>query len=152
MARGVACFFFGGVLCYFQRVIEERKHKKITCIVSLIFLLICILLKIDKYWYGYAYLTFPMLLIFVVNSKYINKFFRIKIFKRCGEISFSIYLNQLFVMSSLYIICGLLNYSNFNSKLFWLLYFVILLIVSIFTNRVIEKSGKRLFEKILYRH
>lgn len=149
MGRGVACFFFGGVLYNMQCYIEEKNLNMSVSIVSTICILICFILKINLQWPICAYIIFPSLLLLFLNSTHINSFFRSIFWVNCGNLSYSIYLNQVPVMSFLFLISGLFFNFNYYSVFFWVLYLTILILFSIFTNKIIEKQGKVLFQKFI---
>lgn len=147
MARGVACFFWGGV-CILQRIIEKRKINRIVSMTSFIILILFYYLRMSNNWYIFTYLLLPTIILFVVNSVYINSFLRRTLLRQCGKISFSIYLNQMPYMSFLFLISGLVLHINFYSKLFFLFYLGTLVFISIFTNKLIEQKGSYIFEKV----
>ena len=155
MGRGIASFFLGGAI---YKLLINFKWKKRTSFILLILLGGSILLlKFNSFisqnlYFMNVLVIFPILLLITLNSKFINNLLKNKFINKLSKLSYSIYLNQLLIMETIYLINLKYNFINFYSPLFFIIYLIITLLFSYLTYTIIELKLKNyLMTKIKFR-
>lgn len=97
ISGGYIAFFAGGCLYYLNKYIQGQGLQKKAIIISLMWLLIIVALRIygvQLEWKSatYSLCIFPEIMIIVLNFGVLNRLLSMKIFNWLGEISFAIYL------------------------------------------------------------
>lgn len=140
MGRGVSCFFFGGLLAQAWGA-EGRKILRLLPLIGLAELAMLVVYR-DR-WLVYSFFLFPGLLWFVYRCGTVNRFFRGRFWTAAAKLSFSIYLDQIPLMSFVYLLSKWIPF-DYYSPVFWAGYLVSLVLLSCLTYQTVEKKGKRI--------
>lgn len=147
VARGMICFFIGGLLYYLQEIIEKKKFNKELTMISCWILAVSLYTKIYSDYYIQIFLIFPIFLLLCLNCSAINMVLGNKIFVLGGKISYSIYLMQYPVMVFMYLL-EQFDLINCTTKYGFIIYWITLLLVSTLTYYFIEVPSLKLIRKI----
>lgn len=150
IARGLICFFIGGLCFYLEDSIEKKKYNKEISLLS-IWILIPFCINYTKMFQSYWNLVFivsPIILLLSLNSEMVKKILSNKILVFGGKISFSIYLMQYPLMLFIYFLDRCEIIKRTTNKCF-LIYWVLLFLTSIIVYYRIEIPCARGIRKTL---
>lgn len=150
MGRGVLCFSIGAILAG----IYEKKNKFNTTMIGHLFLiiLVCIyaVLRLGKIEIiGNLQMTFilgiaPLIIMCVLFVPWLKQILEKKPFTLLGSLSIHIYLFHFPVQCFIRILDEYCNLNlNYASKIVWLLYIILVLLVSIISKKISEMTHKR---------
>ena len=151
---GIFCFFIGGFTYLIAEKINNYKIKKINSIIILLIIFFTAIFFINQYKITEIYfkilmltLIFPLLIIILFWIQDLNKKIGEKI-SLIGDISYSLYLIHLPIQI---LIFGVLQFNNikldFNSKIYFLSYIIIVTTISLLSYFYFEKPMQRFFRK-----
>ena len=151
---GIFCFFIGGLTYLIIKKINSYKLKKINLIILSLTMSLAVMFLIKKYEITGIYFKILMLTLFFPSLIMVLFFFQ-KLNKRIGEkisiigdISYSIYLMHFVIQIIIY---GILHFNNikidFNSKIYFLSYIIIVTAISFFSYYFFEKPMQNFFRK-----
>ena len=152
VGRGLSCFFIGGLLYYLELLIIKNRKDLLMSIISFFVLIgtFYLLFKIEKdvlTWYILVMFLFPNIILFLLNTKTLKKLLCKKSIEEASKLSYSIFLNQVFIMEVLFGLSRVFSFINFYSRTFFIFNMVILILFSYFTYIFIEKKGKEIIIK-----
>lgn len=105
----------------------------------------------EKYRIIYATLIYPLIVLLVLNVKFLNYILSMKALQFLGKISFSIYLWHLPIMITIKTVDDLFKLNiNYSSRIFFFVFIAIIIIVATMSYEIIENpSNKYLRTKLL---
>ena len=157
LGRALISFFTGYLLSFF--CLQSKNMKKRTFVAWIAIILVCYpALKRfeDRSFEGLlgdarifcSLFLFPLFLYAVINTKWICHFLEMKVFVWLGNISYSIFLWHYPIIQTIKIISTVLRWQiPYNSPIFLLIYYFVLLSVAYLSYRFIEIPFKEVWMK-----
>ena len=150
VARGVYCFFGGGILFRLNIFLDiHEKIEKLIILLAFILLFIWYSFIPSDAWYGYGFILFPAVLFLLMNFPPLRCIVLVRPLIQLGKLSYSIYMNQIFIFEVWYFLS--ISFSATFSPFYpYVLIGVCLSLVlySSWTCLIIEKQGKIFFLKL----
>ena len=139
MGRGISCFFIGGMSYLIWNQVHQRKNKPLSILIMSASVFIFISLCLFNNLYLVMLIRYISVIIFCLT---LNTFvsWNCRLLNELGKISFSIYLWQFPYMCAIKILIR--NIDIFYTKIFFVLFWSVLLVLSILSYVFIENRFK----------
>lgn len=139
--RGYLAFFTGVLIAWlYRRNTLKNVHATILIIFFLFFVVFYPEISVKYATIITGTMFSPAIVILSINNSFITKILEVNFLKYFGRISYSFYLWQMPVMISLNLISKTIFCLNFSTIWGWLLVLSILMLISILSYELLEKS------------